>query len=60
MKRLIQCRAGNTALQFAVILPVVVLVLLSAFTAGIYMGVASSVQRMVVDVARSGGDGAQH
>ena len=57
MNRLFACRAGNTALEFAVILPVVVLVLFGTLTAGLYLGVASSVQALAADVARAGVEG---
>lgn len=56
MKRLIslmRCRAGGSAVEFAIIAPVLFLTLFSLVGYGIYLSAAHSVQQIAADAART-------
>jgi Flp pilus assembly protein TadG len=50
--RFLACRGGTSAVEFAVIAPVFILMLLTLCAYGIYLGTAHSIQQIAADAAR--------
>jgi Flp pilus assembly protein TadG len=48
-----QCRSGSSAVEFAIIAPVLIMALLSLVGYGIYLSAAHSVQQIAADAART-------
>ncbi len=53
LSRLRKDRAGTSAIEFAIIAPLFFLVLFTIIAYGIYLSVASSVQQIAADAART-------
>lgn len=48
-----QCRAGSSAVVFAMFAPILIILLVSMISYGLYLGAAYSVQRLAVDGVRA-------
>ena len=53
MKRIRNCNQGTAALEFAIISPIFILVLLTLVAYGIYLSAAHSVQQIAANAART-------
>jgi Flp pilus assembly protein TadG len=52
-KLLLSCRRGSSAVEFAIIAPLFLMIFLSMIGYGIYLSAATSVQQMTEDAARA-------
>jgi Flp pilus assembly protein TadG len=52
LDRIRRCRAGTSAIEFAIVAPLFILILLSLCAFGIYLGTAHAVQQIAADTAR--------
>ncbi len=50
--RFCQCRRGTSAIEFAIVAPLFILILLTLCAFGIYLGTAHAVQQIAADTAR--------
>jgi Flp pilus assembly protein TadG len=52
-RRLARCRSGTSAIEFAIVSPILILLLFGMVAYGIYLGASHSVQQIAADAART-------
>jgi Flp pilus assembly protein TadG len=52
-KHLARCRAGTSAVEFAIVAPILILLLFGMVAYGIYLGASHSIQQIAADAART-------
>jgi Flp pilus assembly protein TadG len=53
LRDLPRCSAGTSAVEFAIVAPILILLLLSMVAWGIYLGASHSIQQIAADAART-------
>jgi Flp pilus assembly protein TadG len=53
LRHLAHCRAGTSAIEFAIVAPLLLLLLFGMFAYGIYLGASHSIQQIAADAART-------
>ena len=52
-RQLARCRSGTSAIEFAIVAPILILLLFGMVAYGIYLGASHSVQQIAADAART-------
>jgi Flp pilus assembly protein TadG len=53
LRHLARCRAGTSAIEFAIVSPLLILLLFGMVAYGIYLGASHSIQQIAADAART-------
>jgi Flp pilus assembly protein TadG len=53
IRHLARCRAGTSAIEFAIVSPLLILLLFGMVAYGIYLGASHSIQQIAADAART-------
>jgi Flp pilus assembly protein TadG len=53
IRHLARCRAGTSAIEFAIVSPLLILLLFGMIAYGVYLGASHSIQQIAADAART-------